>query len=64
VLWQKVISSKPAKANPAGWAAGLWKPYAKKASNTKLQAAGEESLTLCLEALNGELITHKATIFR
>lgn len=64
VLWQKVISSKTAKANPAGWAAGLWKPYAKKASNTKLQAAGEESLSLCLEALNGELIKNKANIFR
>lgn len=67
VVWQKVISSKTAKASPAGWAAGLTaigRGYAQKSSNKKLQGAGEESLTLCLEALNGELIANKTKIFR
>ncbi|MCU0845659.1 MAG: hypothetical protein MUC76_12120 [Spirochaetes bacterium] len=64
LLWQKVISSKTAKSNPMWWASGLYKPYVKGVSNTKLQGAAEESLTLCLEALNGELIKNKANIFR
>ena len=67
VLWQKVISSKTVKSNPKGWLAGVTffgKGYAQKSSNKKLQGAGEESLILCLEALNSELFTHQAAIFR
>lgn len=64
LIWKKTINSKAAKSNPQGWLAGVWMPAAIKGSNTKLKAAGEESLYLCLEALNAELIKNKAAIFR
>jgi hypothetical protein len=64
VLWKKTISSKIAKSNPMGWTAGFAKYSASKSSNTKVQAAAEESLYLCLETLNSELLTNKSKIFR
>lgn len=68
LLWRKVISSKSARANPRGWTAGLlfgaFKGYAQQASYNKLQAAGEESLYICLETLNSELVEKRGAIFR
>lgn len=64
LIWKKTINSKSAKSNPQGWLAGVAMHHAIKASNTKLKAAGEESLYLCLESLNAELIKNKASIFR
>jgi len=64
ILWKKVISSKSVMENPGGWKAGYWRPAGAKAANTKLQAAGEESLRICLETLNDELLKNRSRLFR
>lgn len=64
VLWKKVISSKSVKENPGGWKTAYWRPAGTSAANTKLKGAGEESLRICLETLNDELMKNRARLFR
>jgi hypothetical protein len=57
--WEVTVSGEGTKANPAGWMAGLWRPYAVQMDSQTLGLAGDEALKECLVALNAQIVKNK-----
>lgn len=55
-VWETTVSGSGSKDNPAGWWAGLWRPYAVKKDSEALGLAGDAALRQCLEALNTQIV--------